>query len=112
MNSECFLRRQQVAQGLIAKEGKKAPGPKKREETGIITLDEWFIERRKELSGKCWHCGGSTAKFDDFSFKSAIAHILPKRGNVFPSVMTHPDNWIELCKQIKLNNTLTAILPQ
>lgn len=94
-----FLRyRQQVAQGLIAKEGKKAPGRKVIEpETVIITLDEWFLQRRKEMTGKCLHCGGRTCRDDNMYFKHSIAHILPKRPGMFPSVMTHPDNWIELC---------------
>jgi hypothetical protein len=90
--------RQQIAQGLIAKEGKKAPSSKKEKAAGgIITLDEWFLECRKQMTGKCWHCGGATPKYDDFSYKASIAHILPKRGNMFPSIETHPDNWIELC---------------
>lgn len=97
MSSNYFLQRQQIAQGLIAREGKKAPGPKKRAETGIITLDEWFLARRKEMTGKCLHCGGRTCRDDSMYFKHSIAHILPKRPGMFPSVMTHPDNWIELC---------------
>lgn len=96
--SEFLKYRQQVAQGLIAKEGKKSPASKKEKaETGIITLDEWFAERRKEMTGKCLHCGGRSCKNDDMYFKHSIAHILPKRPGMFPSIMTHPDNWIELC---------------
>lgn len=98
MMSSYFENRQLIAQGLASPEGKKAPGRKKPEpESCIITLDQWFLERRKEMTGKCAHCGGSTPKFDDFSYKASIAHILPKRPGIFPSVMTHVDNWIELC---------------
>lgn len=58
-------------------------------------LDIWFKERRKEMTGRCKHCGGHSCKHDDKYFKHSIAHILPKA--YFPSVATHPDNWIELC---------------
>lgn len=94
MISEYMQRRQRVAQGLAVNETKKA---KKKEEPGIISLDEWFIERRKELTGKCAHCGGQSCKHDNMYFKHSIAHILPKRPGMFPSIQTHPDNFIELC---------------
>lgn len=58
-------------------------------------LDLWFPERRKEMTGKCKHCGGKSCKDDDKYYRFSIAHILPKA--YFPSVATHPDNWIELC---------------
>ena len=56
---------------------------------------DWFAERRKEMTGKCWHCGLATMKKDDEKYHFSIAHILPK--NLFPSVATHPFNFIELC---------------
>lgn len=77
---------------------KKAPGKKEMKPTASpegFTLAEWFLERRKEMTGKCKHCGGRSCKHDDLFYKHSIAHILPKR--LFPSVATHPDNWIELC---------------
>lgn len=58
-------------------------------------LWKWFEERRKELTGKCKHCGGKTCKDDDEKFHFSIAHILPKA--YFPSVATHPLNFVELC---------------
>jgi len=58
-------------------------------------LDRWFKECRKELTGKCHHCGGPSCKHDDKYFKFSICHILPKA--YFPSVATHPMNFIELC---------------
>lgn len=89
--------RQQLAQGLIAKEGKKAPGVKKEKPEGIITLDEWFASCRKRMTGKCAHCGGRSCRDDNMYFKYSVAHILPKRPGMFQSIQTHPDNWIELC---------------
>lgn len=62
---------------------------------GNEELNRWFIERRKELDGKCHHCGDSSCKNDDKYFKFSICHIFPKA--YFKSVATHPDNFIELC---------------
>lgn len=55
----------------------------------------WFTETRKLLTGKCKHCGGKTTKDDDDKFHYSIAHLLPK--SYFPSIATHPENFIELC---------------
>ena len=57
-------------------------------------LQRWFEERRKEMGGKCLHCGGKSSKGTS-QYKCSVAHILPKR--LFKSVATHPLNWIELC---------------
>ena len=57
-------------------------------------LKQWFEDRHKELTGKCKHCNGKTQKGKD-NYKNSIAHILPKA--YFPSVATHPLNYIELC---------------
>ena len=63
--------------------------------TGGGGLDRWFQARRKEMSGRCLHCGEKTTNHQDDWYKASIAHILPKR--FFKSVATHPLNWIELC---------------
>lgn len=60
-------------------------------------LDLWFDARRKEMTGKCVFCGGKTEKNNDVTYRNSVAHLLPKRQNMFPSVKTHPDNWLELC---------------
>lgn len=58
-------------------------------------LEEWFLERRKEMDGFCkCGCGGRSSKDDDKKFKYSICHIFPKAE--FESVKTHPNNWIEL----------------
>lgn len=56
---------------------------------------KWFLERRKEMTGVCQHCGGRTCKEDENKFHFSLAHLLPKA--YFPSVATHPDNFLELC---------------
>ncbi len=56
---------------------------------------DWFKERRKDLTGKCKHCNGRTTKDDNDKFHFCIAHLLPKA--YFPSVATHPLNFVELC---------------
>jgi len=76
--------------------GLKKSAPKKAESPeGEITLDQWFLDRDKEATGKCKHCGGRSCKGDPLYYKHSVAHILPKR--LFPSVATHPLNSIELC---------------
>src|SRR5690348_2912633 len=60
-------------------------------------LDNWFEERRKEMTGTCLFCGGKTERDNDDTFKFSIAHLLAKRKNMFPNIACHPDNWIELC---------------
>ena len=60
-----------------------------------IKLDEWFKERRKEMSGLCsCGCAGPSCKNDDDFYRNSIAHIFPKAH--FKSVSTHPLNWVEL----------------
>jgi hypothetical protein len=58
-------------------------------------LNRWFQARRKEMQGRCLHCGEKTTKHQDNWYKCSIAHILPKR--LFKSVATHESNWVELC---------------
>jgi len=58
-------------------------------------LDRWFKEKRSQMTGVCANCGGKSCKDDDKYYKFSIAHILPK--NLFKSVATHSDNWLELC---------------
>jgi len=66
-----------------------------KEVKGGAELQRWFIDTRQKLTGTCKHCGGKSCKDDDKYFKFSICHILPKA--YFPSVATHPDNFIELC---------------
>lgn len=58
-------------------------------------IQRWFLDRRDEMVGYCANCGKPSCKNDDKYYKHSIAHILPKA--YFPSVATHPSNWIELC---------------
>lgn len=60
-----------------------------------IALDGWFLERHKEMTGRCVECGGKSTKGDRKYWKFSICHILGK--SLFPSVATHPLNFIELC---------------
>lgn len=57
-------------------------------------LEQWFNDRHKEMKGVCKNCGGKTQK-GQVNYKNSVAHILPKA--YFPSIATHPDNFIELC---------------
>lgn len=61
---------------------------------GDSKLQRWFEDRHKEMKGVCKNCGGKTQK-GQANYKNSVAHILPKA--YFPSIATHPDNFIELC---------------
>lgn len=65
--------------------------------SGDSKLDSWFEARRKEMVGKCALCGGKTEKANDETYRNSIHHIFEKRQNMFPSVSTHVDNWLEVC---------------
>ena len=62
---------------------------------GNAELNRWFLDRRKEMTGTCVHCGGKSCKDNDHYYKFSLAHILSK--SLFPSVATHPLNYLELC---------------
>jgi len=62
-------------------------------------VDLWFEARRMEMTGRCLFCNGKTEKNNDATYRSSIAHLLPKKDSLggLPSVATHRDNWLELC---------------
>lgn len=76
------------------KKGKKDPAAAK---------ERWFWERRKEMSGFCRNCQRPSFKKSDEYFRFSIAHLLAKRKSMFPSVATHPENWLELCGDCHTN---------
>lgn len=77
---------------------KKAAETKEWKEGGGISENyEFFKSQRSRMSGKCLFCKGKTQKHDDATFHFSMAHILEKRTNMFPSIATHPEAWIELC---------------
>jgi hypothetical protein len=77
---------------------KRAAKIKEQKENGSDNaLDIWFEERRKEMTGRCVLCNGTTLKKDDENYRKSIHHLFDKRPTMFPSVSTHPDNWLELC---------------
>lgn len=78
-----------------AKKLKQEAEEKVIKKAGGAELDRWFQDRRKEMTGRCWHCGGVSCKKSNDYYKFSIGHLLPKR--LFKSVATHPLNWIELC---------------
>lgn len=67
----------------------------------IISQEEqnkWFLDRAKECTGICCNCGGPSAITSGIYWKWAIAHVFPKEEKYgFPSIATHPNNFIELC---------------
>lgn len=81
-----------IAKVSEKKKAELKAGKSKRDE-----MQEWFTARHQEMTGKCAECGCHINKGVYQFAVMSIAHLLPKRTNMFPSVATHPDNWIELC---------------
>jgi len=79
------------------KKAELAEEKKEREEGGDPTVEQWFQERRVEMTGKCVFCGGKTEKWNDELFRASLHHLFEKNNNMFPSVKTHPDNCVEVC---------------
>lgn len=79
------------------KKAQLAEEKKSREEGGDPSLEQWFQDRRMEMTGKCFFCGGKTEKWNDELFRASLHHLFEKNNNAFPSVKTHPDNCIEVC---------------
>lgn len=81
----------------IANESQKKKEEKKLQKPAKDLLNDWFneIEEKEWQNGKCncWNCGEVILK--PFA-RTAIAHILPKRKNQFPSVATQPMNYLIL----------------
>lgn len=78
----------------------KAKISKQLHQAAIVDASEveqalWYIERSKEMTGKCAECLEKTCKGDSKYWKYSICHILPKA--IFSSVKTHKLNFIELC---------------
>ncbi len=64
---------------------------------GDSALDVWFEERRREMTGKCFLCGGKTEKHNDETYRRSLHHLFDKRPAMFPSVATNVHNCLELC---------------
>lgn len=80
------------------KANKNALSRKLHEAQNVVSgaeLQRWFEDRRKEMTGICANCGGTSCRDNEKYWKFSIAHLLPKA--YFPSVKTHEYNWIELC---------------
>lgn len=61
-------------------------------------IGKWFVDRKMEMTGRCMHCNGDTMILDKEAgskFHWSVAHLFNKAS--FPSIATHPENWLELC---------------
>jgi len=80
-----------------AKRLKKEAEEKQERGDDDTELVKWFKNRIKQLTGHCSECHARTeTKVYQYAIYS-VCHILEKRANKFPSVKTHPLNFIELC---------------
>ena len=100
LKEEALLPKVKVRKAIPKKSAKKIAQEKEERELRTpgedTELQKWYKERQKQLTGKCIRCG---TKYNHHNLQNAIAataHILAKRDNMFPSVMLHPENYIEL----------------
>lgn len=83
---------------IAKKSAKKILEEKEQKESGTDgEMDRFFLAMRKRMKGKCFICGEKTEKDNDDKYKFSIAHLFPKKPSMFPSIATHPSNWLELC---------------
>ena len=57
-------------------------------------LQKWYDKIMQEEMPVCWETGNTIDVRDTKGWHGSIAHVLPKE--VFPSVMTHPKNYMIL----------------
>ena len=62
----------------------------------IKPQEQWYQDRRSEMTGCCIECGYGTNVKDDKYYRWSVCHIVPK--GLVPSVATYEHNWIELCQ--------------
>lgn len=60
-------------------------------------LVRWFKQKIKYSTGHCSECNCKVEKNIYQYAVMTVAHLLPKRDNMCPSVKTHPQNFIILC---------------
>jgi hypothetical protein len=68
-----------------------------KDENGDTELVRWFRSRMRFMGSTCCECG---MKVEHKIYQYAImhiAHLLPKRSSMCPSVKYHPQNFITLC---------------
>lgn len=109
-NDSYLQRLRMIKMGLLAKESSRKPRKpiNKKSDKKIeiekslrlsddVKLDKWYEDRRKEMTGRCALCGGKTEKLNDKTYRRSIHHLLDKRKSMFPSLKTHPLNFLEVC---------------
>lgn len=82
----------------ISDKKKKELKEAKDKETGETELVKWFKGRMKYMGYSCKECGILVETNDYKHAIHHIAHILPKRDTMCPSVALHPLNFVTLCQ--------------
>jgi diadenosine tetraphosphatase ApaH/serine/threonine PP2A family protein phosphatase len=70
---------------------------------GVTPLQLWYEEIMKSEDKQCWNCGISLSGYNKQDWHACIAHVLPK--SQFPSVATHPLNYMILGKWCNCHGT-------
>lgn len=79
---------------------KESPGERlkiAKKKDGKKDLDKFFEIQIKKIPTYCEECGTNLTGWKHVRPKALIAHILPKRSNMFPEVATHPNNRMFFC---------------
>jgi hypothetical protein len=79
-----------------AKKLKEEHAEKKERGEEMTEEQKWFDDKVQRLQGRCIWCGQTYDRYNPKEAIAAVAHVLPKRESMFPSVALHPENWMEL----------------
>lgn len=86
------------------KSAKKIAEEKKDKVPGEMTeLQKWYEGIMKKEDKQCWNCGQDLTNYSKEDWHACIAHIVPK--STFPSVATHPLNYMILGKWCNCHGT-------
>lgn len=73
------------------------PDKKEQQKESSKELELWFVRQIAQCPRNCEECGTPLRPWLSWMPKAVIAHILPKRKNMFPTVATHPANRMFYC---------------
>lgn len=94
-NGMCILHQRHAGSPMAKPEKVKLKEKAKKETKKSLTV--FYTEMLVKAPKVCEECGKPLKPNMLINPRSIVAHILPKRGNMFPSVATNPDNVFYAC---------------
>lgn len=92
------------AYSIPKKSAKKLAQEKENKRSGGKSeLQKWYDKIMKTEDKQCWNCGQSLSNYNNEDWHACIAHVIPK--STFPSVSTHPLNYMILGKWCNCHGT-------